>query len=69
VVQSNFHNYPLLRMNEAPKVDVHLVDSGTEPTGIGEPGVPPLAPAVANGVYRAFGERLRTLPLRVTPNA
>lgn len=69
VVQSNFHDYPLLRMNEAPEVDVHLIDSGTAPTGIGEPGVPPLAPAVANGVYRAFGERLRTLPLRVTPNA
>jgi len=68
VVQSNFHDYPLLRMNEAPQVDVHLVDSGTEPTGIGEPGVPPLAPAVANGVYRALGKRLRTLPLRVTAN-
>lgn len=66
VVQSNFHNYPLLRMNEAPAVDVHLIDSGTEPTGIGEPGVPPLAPAVANAVYRATGKRLRDLPLTIS---
>ena len=66
VIQSNFHNYPILRMDEAPAVDVVLIDSGTEPTGIGEPGVPPLAPAVANAVYRATGQRLRSLPLRLT---
>ena len=65
VVQSNFHNYPILRMNEAPAVEVVLIDSGTAPTGVGEPGVPPLAPAVANGVYRATGQRLRSLPLRL----
>lgn len=65
VVQSNFHNYPILRMDEAPAIDVVLIESGTDPTGIGEPGVPPLAPAVANAVYRATGQRLRSLPLKL----
>ncbi len=62
VKESNFHDYPILRMNEAPEVDVVIVDSGTEPTGVGEPGLPPVAPAVANAVYRATGQRLRSLP-------
>lgn len=66
VVQSNFHNYPILRMNESPAVDVVIINSDTPPTGIGEPGVPPLAPAVANAVYRATGQRLRDLPLQLT---
>ena len=61
--ESNFHDYPILRMNEAPDVEVIIVDSGTEPTGVGEPGLPPIAPAVANAVYRATGQRLRSLPL------
>ena len=61
--ESNFHDYPILRMNEAPEVAVIIVDSGTEPTGVGEPGLPPIAPAVANAVYRATGQRLRSLPL------
>jgi isoquinoline 1-oxidoreductase beta subunit len=65
VVQSNFHNYPILRMNESPAVDVVIIESQTPPTGIGEPGVPPLAPAVANAVYRATGQRLRDLPLKL----
>ena len=65
VVQSNFHNYPILRMDEAPAVDVVIIESETHPTGIGEPGVPPLAPAVANAVYRATGQRLRDLPLKL----
>jgi len=65
VVQSNFHDYPILRMDEAPAIEVEIIDSGTAPTGIGEPGVPPLAPAVANAVYRATGQRLRELPLRL----
>lgn len=63
--ESNFHDYPILRMNEAPFVDVVIVDSATEPTGVGEPGLPPIAPAVANAVYRATGQRLRELPLRL----
>ena len=63
VVQSNFHDYPLLRMDEAPDVEVVIIDSDAHPTGVGEPGVPPLAPAVANAVFAATGQRLRSLPL------
>jgi len=65
VVESNFHDYPILRMDEAPDIDVVIVDQGTEPTGVGEPGLPPIAPAVANAVFRATGQRLRSLPLRL----
>ena len=65
VQESNFHDYPILRMDEAPEVDVIIVDSGTDPTGVGEPGLPPVAPAVANAVYRATGQRLRSLPLQL----
>ncbi|MFT5209119.1 MAG: isoquinoline 1-oxidoreductase beta subunit [Flavobacterium sp.] len=63
--QSNFHDYQILRMNEAPEVEVVMIDSGTEPTGVGEPGLPPLAPAVASAVYKATGQRLRSLPLKL----
>ncbi len=63
VEQSNFHDYPLLRMNEVPVVEVHIVPSTNSPTGIGEPGTPPIAPAVANAVFAATGSRLRSLPL------
>jgi len=66
VQQSNFHDYPILRMNEAPEVEVVVVSSGGEPTGVGEPGLPPIAPAVANAVYAATGKRLRTLPLQLS---
>lgn len=61
-VQSNFHNYQVLRMNQMPQVEVHIVESDEAPTGVGEPGVPPLAPAVANAVYRLSGQRVRQLP-------
>ncbi|WP_250655102.1 xanthine dehydrogenase family protein molybdopterin-binding subunit [Alkalimarinus coralli] len=64
VAQSNFDDYPLLRMNETPEIDVHIVDSNESPSGVGEPGVPPLAPAVANAIFAATGQRLRSLPLR-----
>ena len=64
VVQSNFHDYPLLRINEMPRVEVHIVPSQDDPTGVGEPGVPPLAPALANAIFAATGERVRTLPIR-----
>ena len=63
VKQSNFHDYPILRMTEAPKVRVVIIDSQDAPTGVGEPGLPPIAPAVANAVYRATGQRLRAMPL------
>lgn len=64
VVQGNFNNYRMLRMNEMPEVDVHLVPSREEPGGVGEPGVPPIAPAVANALYKLTGVRARRLPLR-----
>lgn len=66
VEQSNFHDYPLLRINETPEVDVTIIDSDADPTGVGEPGVPPIAPAVANAMYQATGTRVRSLPFRNT---
>jgi len=63
VEQSNFHDYPLLRINEMPAVEVHIVPSTAKPSGVGEPGVPPIAPAVANAIAQATGKRLRALPL------
>ena len=65
VKESNFHDYRMLRMNESPEIEVVIVDSGTEPTGVGEPGLPPIAPAVANAVFKATGQRLRSLPLKL----
>lgn len=67
VVQSNFHDYPMLRMHEMPVIEVHLVPSTEGPTGIGEPGTPPIAPAVANAVFALTGQRLRRLPLGAVP--
>lgn len=61
--QSNFHDAPLLRFSEAPEIEVHILDSDRPPTGVGEPGVPPIAPAVANAVSAAIGRRIRELPL------
>jgi isoquinoline 1-oxidoreductase beta subunit len=66
VQQSNFHDYRALRMNEMPAVEVHIVPSSERPSGVGEPGVPPIAPAVANAVFAATGKRLRRLPLRLS---
>jgi isoquinoline 1-oxidoreductase beta subunit len=63
VEQSNFHDYPVLRINEMPAIEVHIVASTDKPSGVGEPGVPPIAPAVANAIAAATGKRLRTLPL------
>lgn len=65
VRQSNFHDYSLVRFSEAPTVEVHIVPSAERPGGVGEPGVPPLAPAVANAVFAATGRRVRRLPLRL----
>jgi isoquinoline 1-oxidoreductase beta subunit len=63
VEQSNFHDYQPLRMNEMPHVDVHIVPSSEPPTGVGEPGVPPIAPAVCNAIFMATGKRIRSLPI------
>jgi isoquinoline 1-oxidoreductase beta subunit len=65
VQESNFHDYPVLRMFEMPKVSVHIISSGAKMGGIGEPATAPIAPAVANAVYALTKTRLRTLPLRM----
>ncbi|HEX9020583.1 MAG TPA: xanthine dehydrogenase family protein molybdopterin-binding subunit [Nitrospirota bacterium] len=64
IKSENFADYELLRMSEAPDVDVHIVKSGEKLGGIGEPGVPPAAPAVANAVFAATGARIRRLPMK-----
>jgi len=63
VEQGNFHDYPIVRMAAMPKVEVHIIPSDAPPGGIGEPGVPPIAPAVANALFAASGARVRSLPL------
>ena len=65
VEQSNFHDYPMLRISEMPRIEVHLIESSNAPTGAGEPGVPPVAPAVANALFALTGKRLRDLPFNV----
>jgi isoquinoline 1-oxidoreductase beta subunit len=65
VVNSNFHDYPVLRIGEAPpEINVHFVDSGYRPTGLGEPGVPTFAPALVNAIHAASGVRYRSLPIK-----
>ena len=64
VNQSNFDDFPILRMDEMPMIDVHLVKNQHSPSGIGESAVPLIAPAVTNAVFAATGRRLRKLPIR-----
>ncbi len=65
VVQGNFDTYPVVRMNEAPtEINVHIMDVDAPPGGVGEPGVPPVAPAIVNAYFAASGKRVRELPLR-----
>lgn len=64
VEQRNFNDYPVLRINEMPMVEVHIMQSQEEPGGVGEPGVPPIAAAVANAVFALTGKRIRRLPIR-----
>jgi isoquinoline 1-oxidoreductase beta subunit len=66
VVQSNFHDYTVLRINQMPEVEVHIVKSAGPPTGVGEPGTPVIAPAVANALTAATGQRFDRLPLRLS---
>jgi len=62
--QSNFHNYPILRFDETPEIEVYIVESDESPTGIGEMGVPPTVPALLNAIYNATGKRIRHIPIR-----
>ncbi len=64
VEQSNFNDYDLLRINETPQTEVHIVQSADGPGGIGEPGPPPIAPAVCNAIFAATGKPVRRLPIR-----
>jgi isoquinoline 1-oxidoreductase subunit beta len=65
IQQSNFHDYPVARINEAPiETRVHLIESDAPPAGVGEPGVPPMIPAICNAVFAATGKRIRDLPIR-----
>jgi isoquinoline 1-oxidoreductase beta subunit len=64
VKERNFHDYQMLRMNEMPVVEVHIVSSTERMGGVGEPGVPPVAPALANAIFAVTGKRIRRLPIR-----
>jgi isoquinoline 1-oxidoreductase beta subunit len=63
VVQSNYHQHPLVKMSQTPSIEVHWIKSNNSPTGLGEPALPPILPAIANAVFAATGERLRTMPM------
>jgi isoquinoline 1-oxidoreductase subunit beta len=63
VVQSNFNDYPILKLADAPQISVHFIESGSEMGGLGEPGVPPAAPALANALFALTGKRVRQLPI------
>jgi isoquinoline 1-oxidoreductase beta subunit len=65
VEQSNFHDYQVMRLPDAPVVETHIINSGEKMGGIGEPGTPPIAPAVGNAILAATGKRLRTLPFKL----
>jgi isoquinoline 1-oxidoreductase beta subunit len=69
VAEGNFDGYEVLRIDEMPTVEVYIVKSAESPTGVGEPGVPPIGPAVANAMFQATGKRIRMLPFARPENS
>lgn len=65
-VETNFNKFTTLSMKETPLIEVHIVPSNAAPTGIGEPGLPPTAPAVTNAIFAATGKRIRRLPIQLS---
>lgn len=65
VQQSNFHDYPMMRMNQSPEIEVAIIHSDESPTGVGEPGLPPLAPAIASALFKARNQRFRDMPFKL----
>jgi isoquinoline 1-oxidoreductase beta subunit len=65
VQPSNFHDYPVLRIDEAPAIEVHLLESERTPSGLGEPPYPSVAPAICSAIFAASGQRIRRLPLNL----
>ena len=64
VIQSNFDDYPMIRLKDTPKISIHLIESQERSGGVGEAGTPLIGPAVANAVFAATGKRIRRLPIR-----